>query len=202
METPVVNGLWPPPTQMVTRLSELTDDSGTIMDLLGWDTFLSGGLVLQTMLGERWDTDIDIYTTNDDLSRFESLGLFVEAEPDKDEFGYSSLAGVKRVMTSTSGLCKIDVIVVTGMIDVFNGFDFDFCKCCFDGEEFVTEHADAILTKSCATARVEWGLRNYPHRRRKYEDRGFTIIDLNDLSPSAIHAALTDGVDWGSEESE
>jgi len=199
--------LWPPAARMRERLIELTEHADTIMDLLGWDTFLSGGLVLQTMLGERWPTDIDIYTTNGDLSRFASLGPFKEVNPEKDEFrhdfGYTTLNGVNQVLSATKeeGECKIDIIVVSGMMDVFSGFDFDFCKCWFDGEEFGAEEVDSILTKSCVTRRERNELRNYPGRRQKYEDRGFTIVDLgDDLSPSQVHSALTEGVgmdvDW------
>lgn len=196
--------LWADESKMKQRLLEMVGQAKAeiVLGLLGWDTFLSGGLVLQTMLGERWTTDIDIYTTNDNFARFECLGPFTEAEANKDEFGYSGLCGVKKVLTSVCGEgCKIDMILVTSMVDIFKSFDFDFCKCWYDGEGFQAEHPDSILTKSCVTRRVHSQLQNYPQRRQKYEERGFTIIDLgDDLSPTTVHDALLEGtemsIDW------
>lgn len=178
---------WPDASVMSTRLSEVTDQAEEILALLGWDTWLSGGLVLQTMLREKWPTDVDIYTTNPDVTRFAALGPLEVVDPETDEFGndYRSLDGVKTVLScrSSDGNCKIDVIVVTSQSAVFDAFDFDFCKCWFDGEQFMAEYPETVRSKTCITDRKGADLRNYEHRRAKYEERGFIIVDRDQPLP-------------------
>ena len=162
---------------MTARLMKITPHWKEIMNVLGPDTFLCGGLVLQTILGETWDSDIDIFTTNRDLTQFD-FGTWTSVEK---ESAYTIIPGVIKVysgcVTSNDQNSdqKIDIIQMTSLEEAFSGFDFDFCKVWFDGYHFHIKHPEAVLSKTCTINNDLVTLRKADVRIPKYESRGFTI---------------------------
>jgi len=138
-----------------------------VLNFLDQNTRIVGGLVLQTILDEEWDTDIDIYTVLD----FDELDLPGDWQEYPNTIGYISIPGVKKVYRDNS--LGIDLIIITDWKTIFAGFDFDFCKCWFDGKDFGMENPESVMKKYCI---VNGDLRYNGHNRvEKYRKRGFTI---------------------------
>ena len=159
----------PEQIMMISKLKKITPYWEKIMKSLGPETVLCGGIVLQTILGETWDSDIDIFTTNKDLTSFE-FGTWQSVQK---ESSYMIVPGVIKVYTNVND--KIDIIQITSLEEVFAGFDFDFCKVWFDGQHFHIKHPESVLTKTCFVNDDLISLRKAEIRIPKYESRGFTI---------------------------
>jgi len=153
------------------KLKTVTKLYKDVINLIDEKSVLCGGLVLQTIIGEKWDTDIDIFTTETDLSKFKSTGVW-----DKSlNAGYDCISGVTNVFRGhLHDGTPSDIIQITNLSELFNGFDFEFCKCWFDGTNIHAINTESILTKSCDA--INWsGARNFEKRCEKYRKRGFTI---------------------------
>ena len=61
-------------------------------------------------------------------------------------------------------------------LETVNSFDYEFCKVYFDGETLHVKNWLSILTRASGI-----GGNTNPSRKLKYESRGFTIIDYNDI---------------------
>lgn len=81
---------------MATRLMKNTPHWREIMNVLDSTTVLCGGLVLQTILGETWDSDIDIFTTNRNLTQFD-FGTWSSVQKGST---YEIVPGVIKAYTS------------------------------------------------------------------------------------------------------
>lgn len=162
------------------KLRQITPYWQNIVDILNGETFLCGGLLLQTVLCEQWDTDIDIFTTNRDLKSL-SFGIW-NGEPRGKT--YEAIPGVIDVYTGivpngkyTNGTFKdlsIDIIQIYDIQSLFYGFDFDFCKIRFDGKNILIEDPISVFNKSCVVKNI-YVMRNKDERVKKYTNRGFII---------------------------
>lgn len=150
-------------------------------------TVLSGGFVLQTILGEYWQTDLDIFT-NDADKVIEELNNQCEwiSQPrlvDRKTVGsyesYPPLQVIERVYRGEiiKGV-YIEIIESRDPIQNIKNFDFDFCKCYYNGANFHVLNTQAIVTKSCSLPQNKV----YQHRVDKYQLRGFTINVVRDAN--------------------
>lgn len=123
--------------------------------------------MLQAVLAEEWETDIDIFTTKED-----DLELVGTWAPRKT--AYDLIMGVTGVTRGTlpDGV-KIDIIHITDLYTLFQGFDLSFCKVWFDGSEIHIADEYAVENKTCVVAHTD--LRNKEERFQKYRDRRFEI---------------------------
>jgi len=153
------------------KLRKLTDKWQDIINVLDHSTILIGGLVLQSVLGDKWDTDIDIFTTNYNFNRFD-FGMWKETTLVSK---YTMIPGVIRTFKGFYNGLTIDIIHITSVPELFRGFDFDFCKTWFDGERIRMANPDSVLNKTCTVSLNDVTLRNIDERILKYEARGFTI---------------------------
>ncbi len=152
---------------MYHKLKKMIEDPSSILNHLNQNTRIVGGLVLQTILNEEWKTDIDIYTVHD----VDELTLEGEWTEYPNRVGYILIPGVKRVYRDDQN--HIDLIVISDWETVFSGFDFDFCKCWFDGKEFGMENPESVMKKhTVVNGELRYQGKN---RTEKYEQRGFTI---------------------------
>ena len=154
---------------MMAKLRKITNLWGPITSVLNSNTVLCGGLVLQTILGENWNTDIDIFTT-EHLTSIDGL-QFNRCCDDS----YTIIPGVKDLYRGEFYGVKIDIIHMTSLDDVFSGFDFDFCKVSFDGQHFHMKNPYSVLHKVCTLHESAVCLKKASERIPKYEARGFTI---------------------------
>ena len=157
---------------MYHKLKRMVNNPEHILNYLNNNTRIVGGLVLQVILAEEWTTDIDIYTTLDiNPNEIKIPGKWSEY-PNK--IGYNIIPGVKRVYHDDQN--NIDLILISDWETVFSGFDFDFCKCWFNGKDFGIENPESVIRKRCT---VNFNsLRYRPTQRiKKYRKRGF-IIDI------------------------
>ena len=181
---------------MISKLKKILTNDGVelIMSVLDHNKVLCGGLVLQTILGEEWKTDIDIFTTDRVLT---SIGPIPFKEM-KKESEYLVVPGVFKVYHGT--ICGkvhdtingqtnntvedigIDIIHISSLDDVFAGFDFDFCKVWFDGYNFHMKAPNSVLDKVCTVDEDSVTLRKAETRIPKYESRGFTIKRMKILN--------------------
>lgn len=158
---------------MKERLREITSDADAIISMLDEDTIIAGGLALQCILGEKWETsDIDIFTRLD-TSKAQLKFKQFKWKPMPKKIGYVDIPGVVQIWTTTTvdGV-KFDLIQVTDFEKLWRGFDFDFCKCYFDGTNLVALHPKSVKTRSCVVERCRFRV---PERVAKYETRGFKI---------------------------
>lgn len=139
-------------------------------------TVLSGGLIVQTMLGEFWQSDVDIYTTDAKavIEVLCKLHPYWLEEPkgighsynNETEISYNVYRG-----TYVKGVIVEIMEVVDPVSGINNNFDFDFCKCYFDGTDFHALNPIALATKTHKGRTAITKGRTY-----KYEMRGFTIL--------------------------
>lgn len=167
--------------RLYERLKELTNYHSEILSLLNKSTVLCGGLVLQVMTNKRWDTDIDIYTTDTNMTKL-PFGDWTGTRSDKQ--GYMVIPGILGVYTGKINDVSIDIIHMTSLEEVFRGFDFDFCKVWFDGKEFHAAEPESVRTQTCTISNDPVRLRKSNERIPKYESRGFTIIPFG--TPSGV----------------
>ena len=186
------------------RLKKLTDKWQEILSLLGPDMVLTGGFVLQTVLGLEWPTDIDIVTTK---------ALFHPG------FGSWKRSKYGELFPSYSGKyqnLKIDIIRMYGLKEI-DKFDFDFCKIWFDGKEVHMMYPEAVKSKTCL---VDYDPHGFIHenghpqvhdktRIEKYRKRGFnvkvakTFNERKKYIESVIFRLMTQGHEWkGSDSSD
>ena len=148
-------------------------------------TVLSGGFIPQIILGEYWHTDLDIFTTDAQAVIKELLEL------NKSWITAPILMGVEHDASYGGGEGKtiksiyrgevlkgvyIEIIESKDPIQNIREFDFDFCKCYFDGDSFYALNKQAVITKTC------WANKTTQMRIDKYRLRGFTI-NSNGLQP-------------------
>lgn len=152
------------------RLKEITPHYQLILDVLSPNTILSGGFLLQTMIGQKWKTDVDFFTTDYNLK---SIGE--DWEPISYPLGYDVVPGVIKVYSGKLGEVKIDIVHITNLDELFDGFDFDFCKIWCDGKDIYAINMDSVETKTCTINKESWQLRKPKERISKYRNRGFTI---------------------------
>ena len=110
---------------------------GWFMDIIHTpDTYIAGGLILQIVTGDTWQTDIDIFTSNSAVcQKISHFGRIIENSvgkhyPDSVQSYY--LDG-----------CKIDVIQCDP-IKRISEFDLDICKCYFDGSRISIINPDSV----------------------------------------------------------
>lgn len=171
-----------------SRMNRMGVNYDIFKDILDENTVLSGGLIVQTMLGEFWQSDIDIFTTDSDkviahLNKpshhwEQQLELLTNAHAEN----YGSYCNIVYRGQYTKGV-YIEIIQVRSIIDTMRDFDLDFCKCWFDGRNFHTLDATALTTKThhgqvIGYAQANENVRKLVKASRigKYERRGFTII--------------------------
>ncbi|HMP31324.1 MAG TPA: hypothetical protein PKD85_17090 [Saprospiraceae bacterium] len=155
------------------RLSELTPEYQVILDALSQTTILTGGLLLQSMTGLRWDdTDIDILTTDYNLKSFGQKKWTGKLQ----SLQYTVLPGVINIYSGLFGSTniKIDIVHVKSFDEFFNGIDFDFCKIWCDGVDVYALNINSVETKTCKINKKEWQITK--GRISKYKARGFTIL--------------------------
>lgn len=163
---------------MARRLRQMGIDYELIRPIFEVDnTVLSGGLVVQTMLGEFWQTDLDIFTTDAEAV----IEALQQAHPYWTE-DIKELSKHMAAQYSTEYKARVwrgefvkgvivEVIEVRSIESAIKGFDLDFCKCYFDGRNFHTYNVEALMTK---THKGRHSIKN--NRTRKYEMRGFMIL--------------------------
>ena len=83
---------------MASKLQKITPKWQQIIGVLTPTTFLAGGLVLQTILGEDWPTDIDIFTTDPNFTEIHD----VTWESLSHSRGYEVVPGVLNLNTGRS----------------------------------------------------------------------------------------------------
>jgi len=163
---------------MISKLKKITAYWQEIIKILNDDTILCGGLVLQTLISEEWDTDIDIFTTNVNLKEL-CFGTWKQL-PKKND--YIIIPGVIRVYNGIviegEREISIDIVHVTNFKDLFRGFDFPFCKLHFNGKKIHVDDPDSVISKSCIIHKDDGVQRNFDVRVPKYRNRGFTITIL------------------------
>lgn len=164
------------------KLRSITEYHRELMQCLSPNTILCGGLVLQALTCQDWDSDIDIFTTD---ASFVTIPL----HPSKQYQcmlrkvtgrapGYQELPGITDIYRGTIKGVNIDIIHVTSFEELFKGFDMDFCQVYFDGTEIHVNHPSSVLTKSCTidlNAKDELVYRKLSERIKKYTNRGFRI---------------------------
>lgn len=152
-------------------------------------TVLAGGFVLQTILGEHWQTDLDIFTTHaqqviDELSKFGWVVAPKVVETRTPNISgpyadYYKLRGIEKVYRGefVNGTF-IEIIETRDPIQNIREFDFDFCKCYYNGSNFYAMNCQAIVTKTC------WVAKDSVKQNRidKYKLRGFTI-NIGQIKP-------------------
>lgn len=145
-------------------------------------TLLSGGFVLQTILGEYWHTDLDIFTTNpkEVINELTKYCVWV-TKPEILSSSYNSYNSSNKMKNVYRGeIIKgvfIDIIECANPIENINNFDFDFCKCYFDGS-FHIVNPESILNKTCTVSYDKTSDKTLNLRINKYKLRGF-IINLH-----------------------
>lgn len=139
-------------------------------------TVLSGGLIVQTMIGEFWQSDVDIYTTDakgviDILCKL--YPYWIE-EPKVLGHSYNDHYKVSHDMYRgiyVKGVFVEIMQVIDPVAAISSTFDLDFCKCYFDGTNFHTLHPVALATKT-----HQGRIAITKERTYKYKMRGFTIL--------------------------
>lgn len=143
-------------------------------------TILSGGFIVQTLTGDYWQTDLDIYTTDAkavimELNKTNEWVVppkIVDRETAGSYEGTYPLTTIKVVYRGE--LLKgvyVEIIETADPFQTVKEFDFDFCKCYFDGTNFVALHQNAITSKSCQISQSKYDEK----RAKKYRLRGFTV---------------------------
>ncbi len=161
-------------------------------------TVLSGGLIVQTMLGEYWHTDIDIFTTNPKAvikTLVDAFPYWTEKPtliPVSSASHYNAYNNKVYRGQYTKGV-YIEIVQSSSIWRDIQDFDLDFCKCYFDGHKFHTFNEVALTTKTHRGPVIGYGLGSKKRsetikesRIKKYEMRGFTIIP--DLVPDRLYA--------------
>lgn len=159
------------------------------------DTVLSGGLVVQTMLGEFWQTDLDIFTTDAKTV----IAILKETHP----YWIHDIAELSTHMAenySTEYKARVwrgeivkgvivEIIQVQNIDTCMKGFDLDFCKCYFDGRNFHAYNVEALMTKTHKGRHTIKKNRTY-----KYEMRGFLILQplIDDSMPPLLESDSDD----------
>lgn len=157
-------------TRLTERLKQMTPEYNLILESFFKDTVLCGGLVLQVALDEYWETDIDLFTTKDDLKSIGDHPFRVYPR------GCTMIPGVKQCYSGVlENNASMDIIHITSLADLFSGFDFDFCKIWYDGTSLHMINREAVETKSCTVNVDADHMRKPEERIKKYRQRGFKI---------------------------
>jgi len=148
------------------------DDISPIFDVE--TTIIAGGLILQIMLEEFWQSDINIFTTSAQVV----INILYSHHPywikdiDRvydDECNHS--IPFKKYVGEYVGGVNITVTEVQDVTDEIHVFDLDFCQCYFNGCSFYTMNPDSLINRT-HRGFVEIN----SARAKKYEMRGFTIL--------------------------
>jgi hypothetical protein len=165
---------------MQSRLNRMGVCYDDFADILDEDsTVFAGGLVAQTMLGEFWHSDIDIFTTDAGvvMSHLSKRITFKLISGEYNRYANKVWRG-----EYTKGVI-VEVIQVPNIYYAISEFDLDFCKCWFDGSNFHTQNKKALVTKT-HIGRVnsypgkDSSVREFIKKSRinKYKCRGFTVV--------------------------
>jgi hypothetical protein len=157
------------------------------------NSIMSGGFVLQAILGETWETsDIDIYCYESNVPLLlHKIGITEKEDNYHPRYQnhYPELAIynlMNRVINDEFSRIQIIVIKDTALIEDFiKIFDFDLCRVMFDGTTIKTLAAlDKIMEKKITFNPMYYAKFNYKHveRIKKYTERGFMI----DFDPAKI----------------
>ena len=157
---------------MARNLQSVTKHYQAILDVLNENTVLSGSIVLKTILGESWGSgDIDIFTTDKNLTKL-SIGKWSENNTER----YPFLKGIYQIYRGDLGNCTVDIIQVHSIKDCMEKyFDFDFCKCYFDGKQFCIMNPHSVLNKEMQVHPSFMENNKNTERIMKYLRRGFKI---------------------------
>jgi hypothetical protein len=156
------------------------------------NSIMSGGFVLQAILGEEWKTsDIDIYCYESNVSLLlEKIGISEEPSlHPRYNNHYTELTVynlMDRVINDEYSKIQIIVIKDTTLIEDFiRIFDFDVCRVMFNGTTIRSlTPLHKIMDKEITFNPMYYAKFNYKHIERvlKYQERGFTI----DFDPAKL----------------
>lgn len=158
---------------IVHKLKKKTIYWKEILELLNENTVLSGGFVLQTILGENWALDIDIFTTDSKLldNLKEKIPNSQIEKKTNDPYKFSGILSGYKITAD----CTIDVLYVKDIKKFIESFDFDFCKCYFDGNQIYIDQPKSVLNKECLVHPDYLDDKEKIPRILKYLKRGFKI---------------------------
>jgi hypothetical protein len=142
------------------------------------ETCLTGGFIIQTILGEFWPTDLDIFTADANAVKEVLAPLGLKWESITNGYGYAGLS-FNVVQATLVKNFRVEIIECKSVLESMNNFDFDFCKCYFDGD-FQVMYPEALMTKTHDCSKHSCEDNGYviaKDRRERYEIRGFNIIN-------------------------
>jgi hypothetical protein len=192
-------------TDMITRLEKAFGGTSIwscfseVMELVGKfrysgsNSFIAGSFPLQVYLNESWkDSDIDIFTTGKYISQhlisknYRYKIIFSKDMEDVINSVNSRYAGkfdsvIEFTLHTGTRLQVIQTEAAISMDTVLGSFDFDFCKVAWDGHSFTMHNRGAIDKRECEYNVNRKINHKCAERLAKYESRGFTITNREEM---------------------
>ena len=196
-------------------------DPEVLYDLLSQNNcVIAGSLPLSVLLEEPWTpSDINIFGTtesvvaiNNYLSKYFNDGWNWNLDDDTDFFGYDTEDDVFH--TTSYSLPKTNIRVTSFntwtstqtklfVEELFDYFDFDFCKVAFDGNDLYINSPESLFTRSTNVKLLRVNDSTL-HRIDEYISRGFKIdnvAEIHEYLDSFEYESSESSSEFSSEES-
>jgi len=155
----------------------------------GTTSFIMGGYCVRALLDKDWESDIDIFTTDETLwvklrDKFQENKVAIETY-DGELYGPdSNVIDHTRIVIAEGILPNIDVVAVLNLADAIAHSDLSCCRVIFTGDEVYVVHPEICQMRGSST---NWtGNDREKERIDKYRLRGFTITSQGKTSKPLV----------------